>query len=211
MKIVIFSNGQLEDHGYVKGLIGGYDYIICADGGIRHCDAMDISPNAIVGDLDSISTTLLDEYRDRGVEIDRYPTEKDDTDTQIAVDMAIEMGATKIYLLGALGDRWDHSYANVMLLYRIIKNGIEGWILDDKNIITISDSKLRLSAEPGQLLSLLPFGGDAQVASSKGLKYPLKGLRLDMNYPIGMSNEFTDTNVEIIVSRGWVLAIIARD
>lgn len=211
MKIVIFSNGDVQNYTWFESFIEGFDYIICADGGIRHSNAMNIIPNLVVGDLDSAPAFLLDEYEERGVKIDRFPAEKDYTDTQIAVDRAMEMGAKEIILIGCLGDRWDHSYANVMLLYRIAKHGIIGWILDDKNILTISDSKLELCGNRGQILSLLPFGGDVYIESTTGLKYPIIEKTLYMNYPLGVSNVLIDKKVEIIIKTGWVLAILAKD
>lgn len=211
MKIIIFSNGDVQNYTCLKSLIGDYDYIICADGGIRHSNAMNIIPDLVVGDLDSAPAFLLDQYEEKGVKIERFPAEKDDTDTQIAVDRAIELGGKEIILIGALGDRWDHSYANMMLLYRIVRRGIKGWIVDDKNIVTMSDSQIELFANRGQILSLLPFGGDANIESTVGLKYPIFQKTLYMNYPIGVSNVFIDDQAEVIVKSGWVLAIMAQD
>ncbi|NMA95662.1 MAG: thiamine diphosphokinase, partial [Clostridiales bacterium] len=111
MKIAIFSNGRVKDYAYIKSLIGDVDYIICADGGVRHCSEMGLVPNFIIGDMDSAPAELIAGYKKAGIDIEIVPTEKDDTDTQLAVDKAIEMWPEEIILVGALGDRWDHSYA----------------------------------------------------------------------------------------------------
>ncbi|NMA95628.1 MAG: thiamine diphosphokinase [Clostridiales bacterium] len=211
MKIVIFSNGRVKDYAYIRNLIGNFDYIICADGGVRHCNEMGLIPNFIIGDMDSAPREILDGYKEAGARIKIVPTEKDDTDTQLAVDKAIEMQPKEIILVGALGDRWDHSYANIMLLYRILKSGIRGHLLDDKNIITLSNTILHLKGQKGQVLSLLPFGGDVHILNSSGLKYPLNKKTLYTDYPLGMSNVFIDENVIIEIDKGVVLAIMAQD
>ena len=191
----------LADYSKIYKWMKDHDYIICADGGVKHSNAMNIIPNLIVGDLDSATPTLLEKYNELGVTVERFPTEKDVTDTQIAVDLAMSMGADEILLIGALGDRWDHSYANVMLLYRMAKRGITGWIIGDKNIITICNSILRLEGEKDQLLSLLPFGGNVHIQSTFGLKYPISDEILTKDYPLGISNVFADENVEVIIKK----------
>ncbi|HHW69798.1 MAG TPA: thiamine diphosphokinase [Clostridiales bacterium] len=208
MRVLIFANGFIDDYSYIKKEYKNFDYIICADGGLRHSDVVDIVPDLIVGDLDSVSYSVLKKYKNMGVPTQKYPTEKDVTDMQIAVDNAIQMGADEIVLCGALGDRWDHSYANVMLLYRIAKKGISGWIIDNKNKITISDRELEFNGKKGQILSLLPFGGSVNIKNTSGLKYPIRNKILSMDYPIGISNEFIDERVKITIHKGWLLAIL---
>lgn len=211
MKVLIFTNGNIENYSHMKRELEEYDYIICADGGIRHSSAMGMVPDLIVGDLDSASSSMLEKYKDMGVPAQRFPTEKDATDTQIAVDSAMEMGADEIVLVGALGGRWDHSYANVMLLYRMATRGISGCVMDAKNKITISNKVLEFSGEKGQLLSLLPFGGPVHIMSTCGLKYPIRDKILTMDYPIGVSNEFIGESVKITIKEGWLLAIQTKD
>lgn len=211
MKVLILSNGDIDDYSKIQEYIKDDSYIICADGGVRHSSYMDITPNLIVGDLDSASNSIVEKFKKVGTQVCTFPTEKDATDTQIAVDRAIDMGASEIVLAGALGDRWDHSYANVMLLYRIAQHDIDGYIIDTKNIITISNSILKLYGERGQLLSLLPFGGEVHIESTSGLKYPIFNKILYMDYPLGVSNVLTSSKAQITIKAGWVLAILAQD
>ena len=139
MKVLIIANGDIGDSRKVKDVLPAADYVICADGGLRHAKELGLVPDLILGDFDSLAHGVLEEYRTAGVPIRKYPQDKDKTDTQIAVDIAIDMGATHVYLLGAFGSRWDHSYANMMMLYRLAKRNIEAWILDAHNIVMVSN------------------------------------------------------------------------
>lgn len=211
MNMLIVSGGDLGDVDYIKENSPDWDMVLCADSGARHMEELGIVPDLLVGDLDSISPSLLKKYGDMGIPIKTYPEEKDETDTQIAVDIAMDMGAKWVYIVGALGNRWDHSYANIMLLYRLEKRGVKAKILHSHNTIQISRDILEIEAQIGQDLSLLPFTGDVLIESTQGLAYPLKDSILTLDFPIGVSNVFTEKRATIRVGSGWVIAILTKD
>ena len=215
MKVLIISGGELGDIDYTKEHIKGnalaWDLVICADGGARHLEKLGIIPDLLVGDFDSIDPLLLERYREAGIKVQSYPKEKDWTDTQIAVDIAIERDADDVWIIGALGSRWDHSYANIMLLYRLEQRGIRAKILHSNNTIEMSMDILEIQGVVGQTVSLLPFSQDVLIKSTQGLAYPLNNAVLTLDYPIGISNVLIEEQATIKVGEGWVIAILSKD
>lgn len=211
MNILIVANGDVKNYDKIKGELPHTDYIICADGGVKHAVKLGLKPDLIVGDFDSASKSVLQNFKKAGVSVITYSTDKDQTDTQIAVEKAIEKGATNVVFLGALGSRFDHSYANIMLLNRLVKSGITSKIIDEQNVIVMSDKHIELEGVIGQVLSILPFGGNACVAETQGLKYQMQNCVLQLDNPFGVSNVFNLERVSIRVSSGYILAIKAWD
>ena len=211
MNVLIISGGDLGDPEWIKKNLPPYDYIICADGGIRHLDLLGLNADLIVGDFDSAPKDMLDSCKKSGTSIITYPVDKDKTDTQIAVDLAMDKGASRVYLLGALGSRWDHSYGNLMLLYRLEKNGVKAQILHSNNIILLSNKVLKIEGSVGQFVSLLPFAGEVHISSTEGLKYSIHDKTLPMDFTIGISNILIASQAIVNIKSGWLIAVLARD
>jgi thiamine pyrophosphokinase len=211
MKAAILSNGDLADAEKLKQMLPKFDLVICCDGGIRHLKDLNLSPDIIVGDFDSVDSSLLQTYIDQGIPTLRFPKDKDKTDTQIAVETALQKGADSIVLLGALGSRWDHSYANVMLLVKLAQMGIDGMILHSHNRILVSNKVFRLTGNLGQFVSLLPLGENVKIQSTRGLHYPVTDQEMPLEQPYGISNYFTEEEAEVRIASGWLMAVIADD
>ena len=122
MKAVVFANADITDYSfcteYIKDAV-----IICCDGGMRHAMKLGITPDYIVGDFDSVSSDVLEYYRSQNIELKQVPCRKDETDMELGINHAIEIGADDITLIGGIGSRMDHTLANVFLLIRINKKG----------------------------------------------------------------------------------------
>ena len=116
MRAIIFVNGMVEDYDSLRRWLQPEDYLICANGGTRHCIALGITPHAIVGDIDSADPTVLADFARQGVDIERHPPAKDQTDLELALERAIRDGAGEILLLGALGGRLDQTLANLHIV-----------------------------------------------------------------------------------------------
>lgn len=211
MRFLIIANGEVRDIQKVKAMLPQVDYVICADGGLKHARELGIVPDLIVGDFDSLPNEVLHEYNMGGITVKRYPADKDKTDMQIAVDTAIEMGASQVFLLGALGSRWDHSYANMLMLYRLAKRGIKAQILDSHNVVVVGNGKVEIEGEVGQIVSLLPLSGDVRILRTEGLKYPIVDGVLPLDFPYGVSNVLIKPRAEVHVGSGWVMVVMARD
>ncbi|MCL5046484.1 MAG: thiamine diphosphokinase [Actinobacteria bacterium] len=131
-RAVVFANGRIGDYERLRGLIRDDDWIICADGGAGHALKMGLSPDVLIGDFDSLDGDIVEEISRAGAEVLRVPTEKDQTDTQLALDLALSRGAREILVLGAIGDRLDHTMANILLLPKLAVHGANVTMVDEK-------------------------------------------------------------------------------
>ena len=211
MRACILTGGTLGDTARVSARLPAMDYVICADDGLAHAKALGLMPDRVVGDFDSADPALLSQYRDRGVALEEHPVRKDQTDTQIAADSLLAMEAGEIWIVGGAGTRLDHSYANLMLLFRMAERGARAYLINQYNLIMPILNEIEIRGEPGQVVSFLPFGGEAMVDRASGLSYPLDGLRLSMTDPVGVSNVMTDAKAHIRLKKGRVLCMMAWD
>lgn len=210
-KALIIANGNLGDASSLKKKLPESDLVIACDGGIRHLKALELLPDIIVGDFDSAEPALLKSYLDMGIPYKKYPKEKDKTDTHIAVDIALQEGADEIILTGAFGSRFDHSYANVMLLVYLSKMGIKGKIMDSCNTVMVFNKSFELSGTPGRILSLLPLGDNCIIESLSGLAYKVENKSFPVDFPVGVSNVFEGSKASVKLKSGWIMAVMTQD
>ena len=211
MRACVLAGGTLGDTIRVSARLPEPDYVICADDGLTHAVTLGLIPDRVVGDFDSVSEAIVDQYRHSQTVFDQYPSRKDKTDTQIAVDTVLDMGADEVWIVAGAGTRLDHSCANLMLLFRIAEKGAGAYLINQYNLIFPILTESHIQGDPGQVISFLPFGGDALVDVSEGLSYPLDGLHLPATEPIGISNVMTDASAYVRVKKGRLLCMMAWD
>ncbi|MBQ6907986.1 MAG: thiamine diphosphokinase [Clostridia bacterium] len=202
MRAVIFSGGEIGDGTFYTKREG--DYIICADSGYGYCSAFDITPDILIGDFDSLSDYEFEN-------IIRYKKEKDETDTLLAVNLALEKGYKDIVIYGALGGREDHSIANIYLLKKIVDSGAEGIIEGGKNRIMLINKSTKIKRGNLKYLSVIPLFGGAEGVTLHGVKYPLENYEMAADDTIGVSNEIVSDCGEITVEKGYLLIIMSSD
>ena len=188
----------------------GVDRVIAADGGAHHAEKLAMTIDLWVGDGDSIRPIELEALRSSGVEVDLVPADKDESDTELAVVSAAQAGAKRITILGALGGpRFDHSLANVALLAHPVLSGIETRILGDRCRIRLltGPAEAELRGHAGDLVSLLPFGGDVDGVVTSRLRYPLRHERLTAGPARGLSNERLEDVASVAVESGRLLVV----
>lgn len=208
---VIISSGTIIDYKTAKNITESCDMIICADGGAEHCEKIGICPNVIIGDFDSIKPSTLEKYRELDTKIIHLEDDKDETDTQLAVEYAVENGVKEIKFLGCIGTRFDHTFANVSMLIWLMERGIRGVIMNENNDIHVIDRYIKLDGEVGDKISLLPISPKIDGIFTTGLKYALENGELFYNSPRGISNEFISTSAEIVIRDGMLLVIKSKD
>lgn len=187
--------------------IGEKDMIIAADGGYDLLIQHGYTPNLLIGDFDSISSKLPER-----VETIRFKSEKDETDMFLAYMEGVKRGYTSFVIHGALGGRLDHTLANISLLAYAKEHGHTSLITDGKqNIICIKNEKITLMGAKGKYLSVFAYGGDAMNVSIRGAKYETVSATLTPSFPLGVSNEFTDSPCEISVGAGTLIIIYEID
>lgn len=210
MKICIALNGIVNDYNKTKEMIENqnYDYFIGADGGCNHLNAMGILPNYVIGDLDSINKDLIQHYEEQKVMFKKFPTHKDQTDSEICVYLAKTLNATQIDFIGALGGRMDHALANIGLMYYVLEMGIEPRILtSEEEIFIIHNDNKVIKGKKGDTISILALKKDAKGVTLEKLEYPLNNAKVSYLSPLGISNVMLEDECKITVEEGYLLVI----
>lgn len=188
------------------------DRIIAADGGAVHARAWGWLPHVVVGDMDSLPADERARLEAAGCRLVQVPAEKDETDLELAIRLAAQEDAREVLIFGALGGRPDQYLANVMLLVLADQLQVAARILDGlQEIRLIGDGQeAEFSGQIGDVLSLIPVGGDAQGITTAGLFYPLQEGTLYFGLARGISNVFTATQARVRLRKGALLAVHIR-
>ena len=211
MRILLISGGSINIDwaaDFVK--INNYDKIIAVDGGLSAANLLQLIPDVIVGDFDTVSQELLEQYgRNEGCETVRLNPVKDDTDTQYAMKMAIEMGAEEIHIIGGTGGRIDHGLANIFMLKMALEKGVKAVMYDEINKIYVLKGHQRMKRDPmyGGSISFVQLEGPALNVTMKGFLYNVEHFDFDTSkeYRLGVSNEFKDEEAEITIGQGMFI------
>lgn len=204
MRCVIIAGGSCADLGFIKTFIKPDDYVICADSGYNYAKQINIVPNLIVGDFDSYDGVLPE------TEIITLNTHKDDTDTAHCAKVAVERGFKEIIILGALGGRNDHSFANFCLLQYLNENNVEAKLADKNETVQFKPEGIyEYNNLKDKTFSVFPFACNEAVVSYYGeCEYPVQNLTLKSSETMGISNVFRSNSVKIEVNQGKVLIFI---
>ncbi|MDR1532126.1 MAG: thiamine diphosphokinase [Clostridiales bacterium] len=207
MKTLIITGGDLI---FSDGYALTADYVICCDSGLRHAQILGMRPDVIVGDFDSVAPELLARYEQQGVPVVRYPAEKDYTDTELGISLALEKRAEELVIIGAGGSRFDHVLANVQCLVRLLPFKIDAKILHAGQIISLLDGVRVFEGEIGKVISLMPITWEVTGVCTKGLKYRLANETLFLGQARGVSNVFTEKTAEVRVGEGVLCVVRER-
>lgn len=208
MRVVIVAAGDLAP-GDARWLDGA-DLLVAADGGAARLDQLGRRPDVLVGDLDSADASLVERLEAEGTRIDRHAADKDASDTELALDAAVAAGATEVIVLGALGGaRLDHQLANLLLLADRDIGDVVARLIHGTTTVRVlgGGGRVDLSGEMGDLVTLLPIGGDAAGVTTVGLRWPLDGAVLAMGRSRGLSNEITAPPASVSLERGALLVV----
>ena len=211
MKAIIVTGGNKPSKKLLNSYIKSGDLIIGADKGSEYLYDYEIMPNIILGDFDSISEEKLKKIEEKQVEIIKFPTEKDYTDTEIAIMEAMKRGADTIYLFGGLGTRADHSLGNIGLLLTTKNKGARLLIVDDHNKMYLADKNMSLNGSQGEIISFHALSDVVKGFEIRGAKYNLNSYDMHLLDPRAVCNEFIDTPINIKYESGELLIIHAID
>ena len=182
------------------------ELLLCADTAYLATDAEGIKPHIVIGDFDHGKASALDGRDD----IIRVPCEKDDTDTMLCIKYAIEKGADKLTILGGIGGRLDHTFANLQALAFAEKQDVSAILKNGKNEAFLISKSVRIPKKDGWYLSVFAYDGVCEGVSIRGAKYEVENVSLDTNFPLGVSNEITADLAEIAVKKGRLLVILSK-
>lgn len=181
------------------------DFVIAADGGLKHTEKLNITPDEILGDFDSLG------YVPSGANV--FPVEKDDTDAMLAVRRGLDLGYEEFWLYGSMdGPRLDHTIANFQVLQYLADHGAAGCLIGINQIATVvKNGSVSFPAGRKGTISVFCLGPDARGVTLEGLYYPLEKGTLTSGFPLGVSNHFTGAPARITVESGSLLLLWDRE
>ena len=215
MRVLILTGGTVEEN-FAKDYISKWkpDQVITADKGLLYAKKLNIKPDIILGDFDSCSKDIMQEFStDQKIIV---PCEKDDTDTGLAIQKAIETGADEILMIGGTGTRLDHVQNNIILFFFVfvarVKKKKKAELVDANNRISVLNHEDTISKKDqfGKYVSLIPIY-EARGVTLTGFKYPLKDHTLVFEQSLAISNELEAEEGIISFSEGKLLLIESRD
>ena len=208
MKALILVNGELYKPDVLRSRIRAeaFNLVLGVDGGARYARTLNVTLDAIIGDMDSLSD--LEQQGTGNTEFISYPSEKDETDLELTLLYAKEQGAEQIVMAGTMGGRMDMTIANILLITHASLSScrIEVWHGEQTGWV-IKPPGEDISGHPGDTVSLIPLGGNASGITTKGLKYSLKDAELTFGPARGISNLLEKPHAHIKLSEGILLAI----
>lgn len=216
-RALIFANGEQIYIEAVRSMILPDDFLVAADGGLKYLNRLNLVPDLVIGDLDSVSAEEIDRLRSSGVRIEQFPVHKDETDLELAIQAVLRAGCRAILILGALGGRLDMTLANLFLLGLPELEGVDVRLEDGIEEVFLiqaggaeTGKALTIHGQPGDRVSLLPLGGPAHGVQTSGLAYPLRNESLYPERTRGISNILSGKQGAVSLASGRLIAIHTR-
>ncbi|MEZ0396467.1 MAG: thiamine diphosphokinase [Anaerolineales bacterium] len=209
-RALIFANGSLPDLQAARRLVRPDDLLLAADGGSRHALALGLLPAAVIGDLDSLSVADRRRLEAGGARLITHPPDKDQTDLELALDFALQQDCAAVVILAALGGRLDQTLANLALLTAPRFAALPIRLDDGLEEAFFVRSRADLAGRPGDLVSLLPWGGPAAGVVTEGLRWPLRAETLYPEQTRGVSNELLAEQAAVSLASGLLLVVHRR-
>jgi thiamine pyrophosphokinase len=210
MRAIIFANGRFTDAQEARSLLRGDDLVIAADGGTRHAWEVGVDPQYVIGDLDSLTLTEQERLRSSGAQISSFPPRKDETDLELALLRAASEEAESIVVLAALGGRLDQTIANLLLLALPELDGIDVRVVAGRQEVFLIRREALIEGQPGDIVSLIPLGGDAVGVTTQGLEWHLYDDTLRFGPARGVSNVLTRERASVRVRQGLLLCVVTH-
>ena len=212
--LVVLDGDPLGSAAWLQRLARDADVVIAADGGANRLGETGRRPDLVVGDMDAVSAETLRDLERAGVAVERHPTEKEETDGELALDAAVARGADEIVVVGAFGGpRLDHLAGNLLLLAHEDFAAIDVALVTERATFrsVLGPGILELEGAPGDWVTLVPLSETARGVATDGLRYPLRHEELIRGSTRGVSNELTGPRGSVEVGDGLLLvAVVTR-
>ena len=203
MRCVIISGSPDTNVEEIKSLCTSDDFIVCADSGYSFAKKAGLTPNLIIGDFDSLKEELP-----QNTEVVKLNTHKDDTDTEHCVMECIRRGYKDFLLLGSIGGRTDHTFANIATLAFLSEYNYNGIARNNgEEIRILKEGSYEMNNKKGLIFSVFPSGCESVNVTYKGAEYMLNNKTLTYNVSRGISNVFVDDEAEITINRGRAILL----
>ena len=215
MKTLIVTGGKLEKEFLLKTIKESeFETIIAVDNGLKILNEIKVNPQHIVGDFDTVKREILEKYKENtSIKIHKFNPIKDNTDTDIAIRLAVELKSDEIIILGAIGTRIDHLLGNIHVLKYALDSNIKCKIIDENNEIQLIDKTTILKKKDmtKKYISLIPLTEKVENINLKGFKYELKNGTLTIGSSLGISNEISKQEAIIEFDNGILIMINSKD
>ncbi|SHJ40462.1 thiamine diphosphokinase [Parasporobacterium paucivorans] len=196
----IFGAGQISDIMQMSIVPDSGDCVIAADGGFAYLQDLGVKADIVLGDFDSIEE--IPQHPNLVV----HPKEKDDTDMMLAVQEGLDRGYRRFIILGGMGGRLDHTYANIQVLAFIAGQGGRGFLYgEDMAVTVVENGEMHFGHEKEGIISVFAACDTAKGVTLTGLKYELSDARLTRSRPLGISNEFIGMESDVSVAEGSIV------
>jgi thiamine pyrophosphokinase len=201
MKIIIFAGGEYSHPEFYKRICQQCDFKIAADSGAEFMRKINISPDLLIGDMDSISEKTLKFFEEQKVKVLKFPTHKDEIDTELALNEASKKAPDLILIAGAFGSRLDQTIA----VFRLMQRSKNVVLFNEKLYALRIKGKITLSSVKEEVWSILPLRKDVNGVSLKGFEYSISNRKMEYLKPYGVSNQAISTKVSIDAGDGELL------
>lgn len=213
MSTLIVTGGNVNTE-FLKKILeeNKFETIIAADKGLEALNKINVMPNYIIGDFDSVNKTTLNQYENKNIEITYLKPEKDFTDTHMAIKLAIKKRAKHITIIGATGTRMDHTLANIHALNEALQNNVPTEIINENNRIMLINKKAKLIKNTNyKYVSIIPLTTKITGVTLKGFKYNIENTTINLGESIGVSNEQIEQEALIEIKEGIAILIYSKD
>ena len=210
-RTVIFVNGYVPDLERVRRLTRPGDTFLAADGGTRHALGIGITPSVIIGDLDSLTPDAQHSIERSGTRLIQHPRDKNETDFELALNYAVDAGFSEILIVAALGGRLDQTLGNLALLTDLRLSKLDIRLDDGVEEAFFTRGRCQVSGMEGDIISLIPWGGEVTGVATEGLKWPLRSETLYPHKTRGLSNELLGEIASVSLRSGLLLVVHRRD
>ena len=203
-KCIILANGKAPQKSVINYFRKiGFETLICADGGANSALKLGIIPDYIIGDLDSVSNEALDSFKSHSkvIKIKR----QNDTDVEKCLKFAIKSGCKKVVLMGATGNRLDHTFCNLGIILKFFHK-IKIILIAEDSVLIPYSGDVELKTVPGETISVYGIDSKTKITSS-GLKYPLKNISLPFGKKESTSNVAEKEIVQLKIKGGIIFVI----
>jgi thiamine pyrophosphokinase len=210
-RVVLFVNGEMPNIPAMRTVIRPDDLIVAVDGGLQHVLSLGLEPHWIIGDMDSAAADELQHWQAKGVRIDRYPVEKDETDLELALQSVMQDGYHTVLIAAATGGRLDHTLGNLYLLSAPYLQDFDVRLDDGLAEIFLIRDEADINGAAGDIVSLLPLEAAVEGVLTTNLQFPLRWETLYPEKTRGISNVMLGEHARVEIAHGTLLCIHYRN
>lgn len=207
MSVLLFANGEMDGHDWLRPYLAAATAVIAVDGGARHLFAVQHLPDLLIGDMDSLPDPVHHWLQAANVPFLAYPAAKDETDLELALLHAAQTYTDPLLIMGGLGGRLDHLLANVQLLCHPAVHGRRIELVTAVEHAWLVTDQTHIHGQIGDLVSLIPLNGTAHLQATTGLQWPLNDEPLLFGTARGVSNVLTAVDATVHLHAGQLLCI----